>query len=185
MQYERPTSSATDCLAHVFLTWLYIIVLLIPSPQNITNAWETEDMVMVLWHNSIDYWNYSFWGPHLKQPLICIVERLSVQAIQNLSNTFRKATRPLLNPGSRPIDCFLCNLPIIWWVRFQMGTHKTDLIWKPEAWSACKGEKTGVGSNYCSCEHECPFHYIRLRSSSFIVPPPRSRSVGLDRHRWC
>lgn len=32
------TSSATDCLAHVFLTWLYIIVLLIPSPQNITNA---------------------------------------------------------------------------------------------------------------------------------------------------
>lgn len=32
------TSSATDCLAHVFFTWLYIIVLLIPSPQNITNA---------------------------------------------------------------------------------------------------------------------------------------------------
>lgn len=32
------TSSATDCLAQVFLTWLYIIVLLIPSPQNITNA---------------------------------------------------------------------------------------------------------------------------------------------------
>lgn len=78
------------------------------------------------------------WGSHLKQSLICIVERLSVQAIQNLRNTLRKSTRPPLNPDSEPIGCFPSHLPMIWWVRFQMGTHKTDLMWKPEAWSACK-----------------------------------------------
>lgn len=78
------------------------------------------------------------WGSHLKQSLICVVERLSVQAIQNLRDTLRKSTRPPLNPDSEPLGCFPGHLPMIWWVRFQMGTHKTDLMWKPEAWSACK-----------------------------------------------
>lgn len=27
-------------------------------------------------------------------------------------------------------------LPIIWWLLFQIGTQRTDLIWKPDIWSA-------------------------------------------------
>ena len=34
------TSRATDCLAHDFFTWSYMMVLLMPRPQKMTKACE-------------------------------------------------------------------------------------------------------------------------------------------------
>lgn len=38
--FRALTSKATDCLAQDFFTWSYMMVLLMPSPQKMTNAWE-------------------------------------------------------------------------------------------------------------------------------------------------
>lgn len=47
-----------------------------------------------------------FWEPHLKQSLIRVVERLSVQAIQNLRDTFLKDHTSVIDSDFRTVPSF-------------------------------------------------------------------------------
>lgn len=81
--------------------------------------------------------NQSFWEFFTSKSLWSASLNVFLSRRFRIWATPSEKTHRLLTSVSKPIDR-LCNLPIIWWVRFQMGTHKTDLMWKPEAWSACK-----------------------------------------------
>lgn len=80
----------------------------------------------------------------------------------------------------------LVYLPIIWWVRFQIGTHNTDLMWKPEAWSACEERnrwRANCGHVRCTCS--CARWSVNRLNRETTVSAPRHRSVGPDTHHWC
>lgn len=75
---------------------------------------------------------------------------------------------------------------MIWWLLFQMGTQRTERMWKSENWSAWEEKKT---ARIVSCLHHNISTVLKtwvcvptLRTSLFkvLIPPKRSVKVYLS-----
>lgn len=87
MGFRALTSKATDCLAQDFFTWSYMMVLLMPSPQKMTNACgESSRRVQLAVFHAVAGLEQRQ-KEYLKEALVCVIKRFPIQSVQHLGNT--------------------------------------------------------------------------------------------------